>query len=94
MWGTAVKIRSRKVCIRFIPTHVGNGLRRRVVMTPIAVHPHACGERVDQWFWLGKGGGSSPRMWGTARLIRVGNKQARFIPTHVGDGAMTIGRMT
>ncbi len=51
--------------MRFIPTPVGNGGGISNPVAVVAVHPHACGERVlATVVWL-RVGGSSPRLWGT-----------------------------
>ncbi len=86
MWGTGPPCCISTINGRFIPTHVGNGHRPRTSCSPMPVHPHACGERA----MLALAGhlliGSSPRMWGTGRRLRYGLGEARFIPTHVGNG--------
>ena len=51
---------------RFIPTHVGNGMRPSEKARDNAVHPHACGERLILRLSEVESAGSSPRMWGTA----------------------------
>ncbi len=85
MWGThqpRIKDHDRD---RFIPTHVGNTFTPVCCLALFAVHPHACGEHS----WLRRpapiSSGSSPRMWGTPRVIPSAVKRARFIPTHVGN---------
>ena len=54
-----------------------------------AVHPHACGERRAGQDFGQLGGGSSPRMWGTAILRPRRCNWCRFIPTHVGNGLIS-----
>ncbi len=70
---------------RFIPTHVGNAVSRQGVRGPVAVHPHARGERSiarpSAWIRCG----SSPRTWGTLSDADAATAQWRFIPTHVGN---------
>ena len=51
------------------------------------VHPHACGERKCCIGFNIYRLGSSPRMWGTDFFAQDCVKLARFIPTHVGNGA-------
>ena len=70
IWGTGVRWRVHQWCLRFIPTHMGNGRTPARGDGTSAVHPHAYGER-DSWcqqiraFY-----GSSPRIWGTGRSGR------------------------
>ena len=35
-------------CGRFIPTHVGNGSISEALLKCATVHPHACGERLEE----------------------------------------------
>src|SRR5436190_1349953 len=86
MWGTDLRRRRRLRHDRFIPTHVGNGFPASLWLSAQAVHPHACGERLVLVEKLGRPGGSSPRMWGTATYPEAVPPVARFIPTHVGNG--------
>ena len=51
----------------------------------IAVHPHACGERVGLAPLFFSRLGSSPRMWGTHNEELKEYADTRFIPTHVGN---------
>ena len=86
MWGTVIVLMLLGRMVRFIPTHVGNGLPSVASSSGSAVHPHACGERPSECIKPHYRRGSSPRMWGT-ELRTVGTHSAdRFIPTHVGNG--------
>ena len=62
---------------RFTPTHVGNSPAIIPWWAPSTVHPHACGEldtiQITEQFY----NGSSPRMWGTHRKVRL---QYRTLP--------------
>ncbi len=46
MWGTPLRDAQLGREVRFIPTHVGNAIGILASDASIAVHPHACGERV------------------------------------------------
>ena len=70
---------------RFIPTHVGNSWRRRLLSTSCAVHPHARGEQAPSNGSLIRVFGSSPRTWGTVDGGQPLASLDRFIPTHVGN---------
>ncbi len=52
VWGTFDRAASRQARRRFIPTCVGNIPTLRNFLTPIAVHPHVCGEHVGCAFAL------------------------------------------
>ena len=85
MWGTRLFYFDFHVCLRFIPTHVGNTNSWSPRTTRLPVHPHACGEHCAMDRGKRGPGGSSPRMWGTQdRAIELLTIQ-RFIPTHVGN---------
>ena len=85
MWGTHRRVNQRHHVGRFIPTHVGNASRSRPGCRRRPVHPHACGERLDDVHWSTMRGGSSPRMWGTLLFPVDHQLELRFIPTHVGN---------
>ena len=86
MWGTGKRDNAIPDSVRFIPTHVGNGMARFKAASQLAVHPHACGERVTLMYCKQLRIGSSPRMWGTGPSISRQETATRFIPTHVGNG--------
>ncbi len=89
MWGT---FRVRKTLLfltRFIPTHVGNITLPLSWQFPMAVHPHACGEHQHGRFCFQKKDGPSPRMWGTSDRKMSVIRCMRFIPTHVGNMAIS-----
>ena len=85
MWGTRVQAHLFFQGTRFIPTHVGNTLRRAVCVIVFSVHPHACGEHWWMICYRYLSSGSSPRMWGTPGRHRQRTSELRFIPTHVGN---------
>ncbi|AKB19760.1 putative CRISPR associated hypothetical protein [Methanosarcina sp. WWM596] len=70
---------------RFIPTRVGNSSRTTICVSSIAVHPHACGELYGHGIKHTSIIGSSPRVWGTPKVIWEESPQGRFIPTRVGN---------
>jgi len=92
MWGTEPGALVSKLVERFIPTHVGNGIKAGGIHRWAPVHPHACGERYlltpDAIF----SNGSSPRMWGTGPQFLPRKDICRFIPTHVGNGRASLCR--
>src|SRR5690606_25097665 len=91
MWGTDPPSALTAPGTRFIPTHAGNGNGLMTKVRPPTVHPHACGERMYTTNRSIIKIGSSPRMWGTGGHIPWADDQARFIPTHVGNGYRQLG---
>ena len=85
MWGTRCHAGSDAGRFRFIPTHVGNANSGPGCVSPVTVHPHACGERGHRDLRARGAGGSSPRMWGTPEGSDNCCCSNRFIPTHVGN---------
>ena len=94
-WGTQPGPGSRQEPGRFIPTCVGNTLRRS---TPgsASVHPHMRGEHNRMANGNPRGDGSSPHAWGTRFVQVIESPGNRFIPTCVGNtgGGLTVMRKT
>ncbi|MDB5033319.1 MAG: hypothetical protein JWQ98_560 [Chlorobi bacterium] len=98
MWGDLPLLHLELCQFRFIPTHVGRSVSRNSTPPGRSVHPHACGEIIDEVRGLLTLAGSSPRMWGDRQVRRENLRRDRFIPTHVGrsrpfsleSGAMTV----
>ena len=65
LWGTLRALGFRVIRSRFIPTPVGNTRRSAARPPRIPVHPHACGEHLEQMEQEEGAIGSSPRLWGT-----------------------------
>ena len=87
-WGTQLLCKDHRTPPRFIPTCVGNSLRRLRHIPPIPVHPHVRGEL---GYLVGRPvfpGGSSPRAWGTPAVFKTSAGQVRFIPTCVGNSGV------
>ena len=85
VWGTPVVSNMVLQQLRFIPTRVGNTFHGHPSISAVAVHPHACGEHVQVYYYCGKGTGSSPRVWGTPVQELAAKVDERFIPTRVGN---------
>ena len=90
MWGTRVHHPGSALCPRFIPTHVGNTYSSIVRGSMSAVHPHACGEHLEDGV-SPIAGSVHPHVWGTREDQQVERYSARFIPTHVGNTATESG---
>ena len=67
LWGTHHRGGIPELAQRFIPTPVGNTPHVTELISPIAVHPHACGEHILVSIYTLLNLGSSPRLWGTPR---------------------------
>ena len=76
---------SLDVCMRFIPTGVGNTSYIFTNIYFITVHPHGCGEHIQIMYISNMIIGSSPRVWGTLLLPIMLLVRLRFIPTGVGN---------
>ncbi len=85
--GTGAQLRQGPEVRRFIPARAGNGARYRAAGLHRSVHPRACGERdlhpAARYGHIG----SSPRVRGTAELIRALTEHHRFIPARAGNGS-------
>ncbi len=68
VWGTEPLTAISDNNGRFIPMRVGNGDIQTTRRTTCAVHPHACGERLNQEQNKFLTDGSSPCVWGTGDL--------------------------
>ena len=84
-WGTPLARTQRLVGLRFIPTCVGNSVRRTRQSADGSVHPHMRGELrlIDGDRPLSHG--SSPHAWGTLGFGGMFRRSERFIPTCVGN---------
>ena len=85
VWGTRHQTLLLRQSLRFIPTGVGNTVKRALYGFLEPVHPHGCGEHIvkrkPDFVVLG----SSPRVWGTLVLPNPRSTKSRFIPTGVGN---------
>ena len=68
-WGTLEVLTEDQPCWRFIPTHVGNACGCMRSPRCRTVHPHARGERESSTRARQPMRGSSPRTWGTLRMV-------------------------
>ncbi len=74
---------------RFTPTPVGNTMLRCAPGTAWPVHPHACGEYMEQEALLILQDGSPPRLWGIPQGLSIPGARLRFTPTPVGNTFLT-----
>ena len=87
MRGTPPLFLCRQFIPRFIPAYAGNAEPSAVPCSTYSVHPRVCGERRRKEGQGSMLSGSSPRMRGTPRILRVGQSAARFIPAYAGNAS-------
>ncbi len=85
LWGTRFEHAGQAAAQRSIPTPVGNAQTFSRTSGLSAVHPHACGERVNGVTGENRLVGPSPRLWGTRAPGCGPSAQRRSIPTPVGN---------
>ena len=85
VWGTLDVYQNFFLCLRFIPTCVGNSNHLGTIYPSRAVHPHVCGELSPTSSIYTGDAGSSPRVWGTLSMQYRYALHDRFIPTCVGN---------
>ena len=88
-WGTHISGRDSITRHRFIPTRVGNTNHTSLQASANPVHPHASGEHVRSEAAIIYYLGSSPREWGTPLAHASSRQSSRFIPTRVGNTAVS-----
>ena len=71
--------------LRFIPAPAGNTRHARPARWGSPVHPRACGEHATPGLPHARTLGSSPRLRGTPRLVRLVPGIPRFIPAPAGN---------
>ena len=84
-WGILPPLRQARLCLRFIPTCVGNTGKPLAGRHCGTVHPHMRGEYFRHSANKRNPGGSSPHAWGIPSRVYRANAKARFIPTCVGN---------
>jgi len=84
-WGTQTRQALKIMYGRFIPTCMGNSQPATKLRYVISVHPHVHGELERATIPHIYRVGSSPRAWGTRRLVSLLFSLRRFIPTCMGN---------
>ena len=90
-WGIRTERIAVDICVRFIPTSVGNTTRWRFSTGRETVHPHIRGEYALDGPWEKLKGGSSPHPWGIQEVPVELPRVPRFIPTSVGNTSTAAG---
>ena len=88
-WGTPQSITLSNVSSRFIPTDMGNTSTASQSVNSCTVHPHRHGEHTIDCLGILNVYGSSPQTWGTRNAPEMKNPLRRFIPTDMGNTAVT-----
>ena len=89
VWGQGKSCKNLIPAIRIIPTRVGTSLSRHSCYMIIKDHPHACGDKSEQYTLIGGAGGSSPRVWGQVSYFLGCILNVGIIPTRVGTRTLS-----
>ena len=84
MWGQASSVNIFPFALGIIPTRVGTSYFFGVIAAVKQDHPHACGDKKLSRLMAVWTLGSSPRVWGQARMVKAREYEVRIIPTRVG----------
>ena len=84
VWGQDQQILYKSYECRIIPTRVGTSVSRLCLTSADKDHPHACGDKLRNYFVNGAFRGSSPRVWGQGQILVIIISPTRIIPTRVG----------
>ncbi len=90
MWGQVLNAVLLFGAIKIIPTRVGTSVRKLVCPCCGLNHPHACGDKAQQWETPPSVTGSSPRVWGQVGCRSSLTMVGRIIPTRVGTSTLTL----
>ncbi len=93
MWGQFCRMLRTYYHNRFTPTHVGTMDAPWCALSPVSVHPHACGDNLASGSAGLRPAGSPPRMWGQLLSPTLWHFVIRFTPTHVGTMIARIGAL-
>ena len=88
VWGKRISQLRGAYGVRFTPTGVGKTPMSKSELSHLQVHPHRCGENVQEGRPMPIVGGSPPQVWGKPTLRARGALPYRFTPTGVGKTAI------
>ena len=91
VWGQGYAEASWHRQAGIIPTRVGTSSASQARAAHSRDHPHACGDKTEQYMLIGGAGGSSPRVWGQVHVGVIRNPIVGIIPTRVGTSSSIIG---
>ena len=84
MWGQGYSFVILCYKVRIIPTRVGTRYAMLKDLQSQTDHPHACGDKFIMRSRFVVSLGSSPRVWGQERCLKIKRLGIRIIPTRVG----------
>ncbi len=84
MWGQGDLLDIGQDESRIIPTRVGTSYYLYYTFLLSADHPHACGDKFQEMFYVDTRKGSSPRVWGQVLDQQACYDSHGIIPTRVG----------
>ena len=87
VWGQGYAEASWHRQAGIIPTRVGTSSASQARAAHSRDHPHACGDKTEQYMLIGGAGGSSPRVWGQELQNRSTVGRCGIIPTRVGTSS-------
>ena len=87
VWGQGKVGMYHQMRWRIIPTRVGTSAIAPDRALGCKDHPHACGDKSRTHKVNRQLRGSSPRVWGQAKPLRLALHHRRIIPTRVGTSA-------
>ena len=84
VWGQDCTLYTVLKCTRIIPTRVGTSGQVVCACVGMRDHPHACGDKGNEFLFIKSRLGSSPRVWGQVSALYFAINAFRIIPTRVG----------
>ncbi len=84
VWGKLPLLTGVLTRVRYTPTRVGKTPSAGPPRTRSSVHPHACGENVDDVDDASIHSGTPPRVWGKRNWGNRNEPLCRYTPTRVG----------
>ena len=92
MWGQVIICKLDNGNVRIIPTRVGTSYFCLFCCCHTKDHPHACGDKKNQYYDTQKKVGSSPRVWGQDQFAVCIRQELGIIPTRVGTRRFDFGK--
>ena len=90
VWGNLGLAGDRLDIPRFTPTCVGKSPTPSSTPVALSVHPHVCGEILEEDVANAARDGSPPRVWGNLKDVGIVFEGQRFTPTCVGKSWCTL----
>ena len=84
VWGQVKAALEARTSGGIIPTRMGTSITLPMSFLIQWDHPHAYGDKTEQYTLIGGAGGSSPRVWGQGSSFFLCFLPFRIIPTRMG----------